>query len=115
MTDILGVAIVGCGAIAYNHANAIARMQELKIVALVDVDATSARSLAEHIDGHSGNRPAIYSSLSDALAAGVHAFFAEHGLIDIAFFYNRFGRRDSRFECLNSPGVIFPIIRPAFL
>ncbi|HEX4444898.1 MAG TPA: Gfo/Idh/MocA family oxidoreductase [Galbitalea sp.] len=70
MTGILGVVIVGCGAISYNHADAIARVAELRIVALVDVDAASARSLAEHIDGQGGDRPAVHSSLSDALAAG---------------------------------------------
>ena len=66
----LSVAIVGCGIIAFNHADAIARIPGVDIRALVDVDAASARSLADHIEGHGGDAPAIFGQLSDALAAG---------------------------------------------
>jgi len=66
----LGVVIVGCGIIAVNHVNAIARQPELEVVALVDVDGAAARSLAEHAASVSGKRPAVFGSLGDALAAG---------------------------------------------
>lgn len=70
MTEALGVAIVGCGTIAYNHANAIARIPGLRVVALVDVDAAACASLADHISGHGRGRPSAWSSLSAALEAG---------------------------------------------
>jgi len=70
MTDILGVAIVGCGTIAYTHANAIARVPALRVVALVDVDAAAAALLADHIAGHDRPKPATWGSLSAAIAAG---------------------------------------------
>jgi predicted dehydrogenase len=69
-TAPLGVAIVGCGAIAYTHASAMARVPELRMIALVDVDAAAAGSLADHIVGHSHPQPAIFSTLADAIAAG---------------------------------------------
>jgi UDP-N-acetyl-2-amino-2-deoxyglucuronate dehydrogenase len=70
MTEPLGVAIVGCGVIAFTHVSAIARIPDLALIALVDVDAASATSLADHIDGQGAPRPATYGSLGDALAAG---------------------------------------------
>jgi UDP-N-acetyl-2-amino-2-deoxyglucuronate dehydrogenase len=70
MTDTLGVAIVGCGVIAFTHVSAIARIPDLALVALVDVDAASATSLADHVDGQGQPRPETHGSLGDALAAG---------------------------------------------
>ena len=70
MTDSLGVAIVGCGFIAFNHVSAIARIPGLAVTALVDVDAASAHSLADYIDGEGDPRPATFGSLTDALAGG---------------------------------------------
>jgi len=70
MTDKLGVAIVGCGVIGLNHANVIASIPELVVTALVDVDASAADSLADHIEGRGRPRPPIFASLTDALAAG---------------------------------------------
>jgi UDP-N-acetyl-2-amino-2-deoxyglucuronate dehydrogenase len=69
-SGVLGVAIVGCGIIGFNHANAIARIPDLSVTALVDVDAAAAASLADHIQGHGRPRPDLFSSLGDALAAG---------------------------------------------
>lgn len=69
MSELLGVAIVGCGVIGLNHAEAIARHPALRVVALVDSDPAAARSLADHIDGRGRPRPDEYSTLSDALAA----------------------------------------------
>jgi predicted dehydrogenase len=70
MTGDLTVAIVGCGSIGVTHANAIARMPGVAVTALVDVDAAAAASLADHIEAHDRARPAIFSSLADALTAG---------------------------------------------
>ncbi len=66
----LGVVIVGCGAIAITHADAIARHPGVRLVALVDVDATAARSLADHVEAHGRPRPATVDSLTAALATG---------------------------------------------
>jgi UDP-N-acetyl-2-amino-2-deoxyglucuronate dehydrogenase len=70
MTEPLGVAIVGCGAIAYNHANAIARVPGLRVVALIDVEPGASASLADHIEGHDRARPATWPTLSAAIEAG---------------------------------------------
>jgi UDP-N-acetyl-2-amino-2-deoxyglucuronate dehydrogenase len=70
MTEPIGVALVGCGLIGFNHVSAIARIPELVVTALVDVDTTSAHSLADYIDGEGNPRPATFGSLTDALAAG---------------------------------------------
>ncbi len=66
----LGVAIYGCGIIATNHADAIARLPELHIVALVDVLEPAAIALADHIEERGAPRPPTYSSIEDALEAG---------------------------------------------
>ncbi|HEY4270029.1 MAG TPA: Gfo/Idh/MocA family oxidoreductase [Galbitalea sp.] len=68
MSEPLGVAIVGCGIIGLNHAEAIARHPGLRLVALVDAVPAAARSLADHVDGRGRPRPAEYRSLADALA-----------------------------------------------
>jgi UDP-N-acetyl-2-amino-2-deoxyglucuronate dehydrogenase len=70
MTEPMGVAIVGCGMIAFNHVSAIARIPDLALTALVDVDAASANSLADYLDGQGETRPKTFGSLTDALAAG---------------------------------------------
>lgn len=66
----IGVAIYGCGIIATNHADAIGRLPELEIVALVDVLEPAATALADHIEERGGPRPPTYPSLDEALAAG---------------------------------------------
>jgi UDP-N-acetyl-2-amino-2-deoxyglucuronate dehydrogenase len=92
MTETIRVAIVGCGTIAYNHANAIARIPHVEIGALVDVDASAADALAGHIESHGRSRPDVFGSLEDALAAagvglvvictpsGLHVSLAEKAL-----------------------------------
>jgi UDP-N-acetyl-2-amino-2-deoxyglucuronate dehydrogenase len=70
MTEPMRVAIVGCGMIAFNHVSAIARIPDLALTALVDVDAASANSLADYLDGQGETRPKTFGSLADALAAG---------------------------------------------
>jgi UDP-N-acetyl-2-amino-2-deoxyglucuronate dehydrogenase len=70
MSEPIGVALVGCGAIAFTHVSAIARIPDLELKALVDVDTASAHSLADYIDGEGRPRPATFDSLTDALAAG---------------------------------------------
>jgi UDP-N-acetyl-2-amino-2-deoxyglucuronate dehydrogenase len=90
MTEKLRVAIVGCGIIGLNHADAIARHPGLRLVALVDSVAASARSLADHIEGHGRERPAEFASLADALGAvdlvvictpsGLHAALAAEAI-----------------------------------
>jgi predicted dehydrogenase len=61
----LSVAIVGTGAIAGLHAQAIADYPGAEIIAAVDIDAQSARTFA----GQWGI-PAAYESIDDLLAAG---------------------------------------------
>jgi UDP-N-acetyl-2-amino-2-deoxyglucuronate dehydrogenase len=70
MSKPMRVAIVGCGIIAFNHVSAIARIPDLALTALVDVDAASANSLADYLDGQGETRPKTYGSLAEALAKG---------------------------------------------
>lgn len=65
----LRVALVGCGIIGVNHARAIARHPRLAISALIDAVPEAAESLADQVAAASGERPAVHSSLSGALAA----------------------------------------------
>jgi predicted dehydrogenase len=66
MADTLRVAIVGCGAIAEWHWNALrAAATRTRVTACVDPDAARAEALATK----TGARP--FRSLADALAAGV--------------------------------------------
>jgi UDP-N-acetyl-2-amino-2-deoxyglucuronate dehydrogenase len=64
----LGVAIVGCGMIGRTHVAAVSEFDELKIVALVDVDEPAAVALADAVEAQGKPRPAIYTKLADALA-----------------------------------------------
>ncbi|MGN6325005.1 Gfo/Idh/MocA family protein [Pseudolysinimonas sp.] len=68
MTGALRVAIVGCGIIGRNHAAAIGRHPDLRIVALVDEIAPAAEALADAV-AEQADRPAVLGSLTDALAA----------------------------------------------
>ncbi|HEX4355507.1 MAG TPA: Gfo/Idh/MocA family oxidoreductase, partial [Polyangiales bacterium] len=70
MTDPIGIALVGCGVISYTHADAIARIPDARVTALIDVDSSAANSLADHIEGHGRARPASFASLTEALAGG---------------------------------------------
>ncbi|NUU05410.1 Gfo/Idh/MocA family oxidoreductase [Leifsonia sp. C5G2] len=65
----LRVAIVGCGIIGVNHARAIARHPRLAISALVDAVPEAAEALADQVAAATGGRPAVFASVSDALAA----------------------------------------------
>jgi predicted dehydrogenase len=67
----LGVAIVGCGVISYNHARAIARHPQLELVAVVDAIAEAATKLADFCVAEVGvARPSEFASLTPALATG---------------------------------------------
>ncbi|MFZ4895999.1 Gfo/Idh/MocA family protein [Plantibacter sp. Mn2098] len=89
----LGVAIVGCGIIGYNHARAIASLPGLSITAVVDAIPAAALALADEIAGPIGAaRPGEFASLADALAdrlvdivvictpSGLHVQLAEEAI-----------------------------------
>jgi UDP-N-acetyl-2-amino-2-deoxyglucuronate dehydrogenase len=61
----LAVAIVGCGIIGRNHADAIARHPRLRVSALVDPVLPASQALAEHIGSPAPDR---YRALDEALA-----------------------------------------------
>jgi UDP-N-acetyl-2-amino-2-deoxyglucuronate dehydrogenase len=70
-TDLLTVAIVGCGIIGVNHAAAIVRHPELAITALIDAVPAAAVALADRVEGEFGApRPGTHDSLAGALAQG---------------------------------------------
>jgi predicted dehydrogenase len=64
MTDTLRCAIVGTGAIAQAHANAIAAYPHAELVAVTDLSRESATAFAEKFGG-----PAVYDDLDAMLAA----------------------------------------------
>jgi UDP-N-acetyl-2-amino-2-deoxyglucuronate dehydrogenase len=64
---ILGVAIVGCGIIGRNHADAIQLHPGLRVTALVDPVLPASETLAAHIATGS-EAPARYPTLAGALA-----------------------------------------------
>ncbi|MEV8212403.1 Gfo/Idh/MocA family oxidoreductase [Leifsonia sp. NPDC077715] len=64
----LRVAIVGCGIIGVNHARAIDRHPRLAITALIDAVPEAAEALADQVAAASGERPAVFTSLAEALA-----------------------------------------------
>ncbi|TWD72042.1 putative dehydrogenase [Kribbella amoyensis] len=63
----LAVAIIGCGVIGKTHTNAVLTLPRLRLAALIDVDTTRADGLADQTAEKAGTRPAVYSSLADAL------------------------------------------------
>jgi len=64
----LGLAIVGCGTIGRTHVAAAAELDELNIVALVDMVDENARGLADRAQAQGIPRPTTYTRLVDALA-----------------------------------------------
>ncbi|MCD2499489.1 Gfo/Idh/MocA family protein [Microbacterium nymphoidis] len=86
----LSVAIVGCGIIGVNHAQAIARVEGLRVTALVDDVPAMATALADQIAAESGQRPAEYARIEDMPAdvdlvaictpSGTHVDLAERAL-----------------------------------
>lgn len=67
-TDILSVAIAGCGVIGRSHAAAVHELPELRITALVDEVPEAAESLAQWIEGNGSEKPATFRTLADAFA-----------------------------------------------
>jgi predicted dehydrogenase len=86
MNDPIGVAIVGAGIIGRNHAAAIGRLPDAKVVAVVDPDIAARDALA------TATGAAAYTTLPEALAdpavglisictpSGLHAADAEQAL-----------------------------------
>jgi UDP-N-acetyl-2-amino-2-deoxyglucuronate dehydrogenase len=68
MKDTLKVAITGCGVIGRTHATALQEFPETEIVALVDAIPAAAESLAAHIEGSGRPRPAVYTTIAEALS-----------------------------------------------
>ncbi len=70
MSERFRVALVGCGFIGRVHAQAMARVDGLEVVALVDPDERAAATLAELIESELDRaRPAIAATLGEAVAA----------------------------------------------
>jgi predicted dehydrogenase len=65
VSGVLGVAIVGCGIIGRNHADAILRHPRLRVAALVDPVLPASEALAAHVGGEP---PARHETLAGALA-----------------------------------------------
>ncbi|BCW53275.1 MULTISPECIES: Gfo/Idh/MocA family protein [unclassified Arthrobacter] len=65
----LNVAITGCGVIGRTHAVALEAFPEARIVALVDAIPAAAEALADFIEQRGGQRPALYSTQTEAFAA----------------------------------------------
>jgi predicted dehydrogenase len=61
MSDVLGVAIVGCGNIAQRYADTLRHQPALRLTGAFDVDAERARALAAHVAGRA------YASLDELL------------------------------------------------
>jgi predicted dehydrogenase len=93
MSTPLSVAIVGCGIIGRNHAQAIVRHPGLQIAALVDAVPAAAEALADQLASESGlTRPDVFQELPAALDAvgvdlvvictpsGLHVELAEQAL-----------------------------------
>jgi predicted dehydrogenase len=84
------VAIVGAGIIGDNHAKAILRHPDLRVGAIVDVDAEAAKRLAESVGAATGVTPDVFGTLAEALGgvhiavicspSGTHADLAEEAL-----------------------------------
>lgn len=68
----LGVAIVGCGVIGRAHAEAIAEVAGLRVVALIDERDQATMALAKGVANETGSAPGEYRSLDDALIADEH-------------------------------------------
>ena len=58
---VLRLALVGCGAISEWHRKAIARIPEIQISAVVDIDAGRARAVARDTNAQ------VFTSLAEAL------------------------------------------------
>ncbi|GAP56040.1 glycosyl hydrolase family 109 protein, partial [Arthrobacter sp. Hiyo6] len=68
MNEILNVAITGCGVIGRTHAAALQEFPQTRIVALVDAIPDAAQSLADYIEQTGRPRPAVFTTISAALA-----------------------------------------------
>lgn len=64
----LGVAIVGCGVIGRAHAEVIAEIAGLRVVALIDERQQATSVLAEGVANATGSAPGEYRSLDNALS-----------------------------------------------
>jgi UDP-N-acetyl-2-amino-2-deoxyglucuronate dehydrogenase len=64
----LATAVVGCGVIGKTHVAAILELDRLHVCALVDVVVERAEALADTVEERTGVRPAVYASITDALA-----------------------------------------------
>jgi predicted dehydrogenase len=64
----LATAVVGCGVIGRTHATAILELDRLRLRVLVDAAAERAEALADTVEERTGARPAVYTSIADALA-----------------------------------------------
>ncbi|MBT2250302.1 Gfo/Idh/MocA family oxidoreductase [Arthrobacter sp. BHU FT2] len=68
MSNLLKAVITGCGVIGHTHAAALQEFPGVRIVALVDPTPAAAASLADAIERGGHPRPALCTSLGEALA-----------------------------------------------
>ncbi|GAA1179199.1 Gfo/Idh/MocA family protein [Pseudonocardia alaniniphila] len=61
-------AVVGCGVIGRLHAEVLAAGEDTALSVLVDTDPAAADAVADHVAGLFGDRPAVTTSLAEALA-----------------------------------------------
>jgi UDP-N-acetyl-2-amino-2-deoxyglucuronate dehydrogenase len=61
-------AVVGCGVIGRLHAEVLAAGADTALRVLVDTDPAAADAVADHVAGLFGDRPAVTTSLTEALA-----------------------------------------------
>ncbi|MDQ1702005.1 MAG: UDP-N-acetyl-2-amino-2-deoxyglucuronate dehydrogenase [Frankiaceae bacterium] len=66
----LRVALIGAGIIGRHHAAVMQRVDGLVLAAIVDTQAAASDALADTVVAAGGERPATFTSLTDALAGG---------------------------------------------
>lgn len=66
---VLRVGLVGCGVIGRTHAEVVAALPRLELVAAIDARPESALAVAEQLESLGAPRPLIAGSLAEALAA----------------------------------------------
>jgi predicted dehydrogenase len=86
VTDGIAVAIVGCGIIGRNHADAIQLHPRLRVAALVDPVLPASQALAEHLAAPVPRFPTLAGALPDVdlvaicTPSGLHGDVAEEAL-----------------------------------
>ena len=72
MSDIINMALVGCGGMMGAHANGLkqlweAGLRDFRIVAACDVDKAKAEKMADNIAAWQGTKPNVYENQTEML------------------------------------------------